>query len=117
MIPRRLHSETISSMLGMSWGLVASFSSVAEAAVSSVAADDKTWLAREEAAVKGRLPLNAKALTKFCPQSNIITEVAENFIGSIFYFVAVAIIFDRLFLPTPVAQSFRSALDKDRELE
>ena len=48
MIPRRLHKETISSMLGISCGLGASFSSVAEEAASSVAADDKTRLPREE---------------------------------------------------------------------
>lgn len=78
-------------MLGISCGLGASFSSVAEEAASSVAADDKTRLPREEEAVNGRLPLKAKALAKFCPQSNIIREVVENFIGGFFLFQAVVL--------------------------
>lgn len=80
MIPRRLHRETISSISGRSGFLGSSFSAAAGAA-SSVAAEDKTRVALEETAVKGRLPLNAKAFAIFCPQRNIITEVAENFIG------------------------------------
>ena len=56
----------------------ASFSSAAEAATSSVAADDKKRVALD---VNGRLPVNAKAFAIFCPQRNIMTEVVENFIG------------------------------------
>lgn len=56
----------------------ASFSSAAEAATSSVAADDKKRVALD---VKGRLPVNAKVFAIFCPQRNIMTEVVENFMG------------------------------------
>mmetsp|Transcript_6575 Transcript_6575/g.16199 ORF Transcript_6575/g.16199 Transcript_6575/m.16199 type:complete len:90 (-) Transcript_6575:146-415(-) len=84
MIPRRLHKETISSISGSFCGSGASFSSAAEAATSSVAADDNARLARE--ATAGRPPVKAKALAKFCPQRNIITEAVENFIGGSSFF-------------------------------
>ena len=88
MIPRRLHRDTMSSMLGMSCGGGddSFVSSVAAVDVSSVAADDRVWLAPRDATRDARFPWKAKVFANFCPQRNMVIACVaiESFMEFVF---------------------------------